>query len=178
MQNIVSVLFSAEHLDLYVFKQARGITLEIRRMGSLHRVNRLRSFHFRKRNPAKLPVDVSGLILADGQAGSPDTHVLAPLSFIGPNGYLKLIADGNTSLGPGHLGFRLDAEQESISLYAANGALMDTLAYFPQTTDMSLVRSGTSTSGFAFRELPTGGFEMSATDPVYLNALAMIRGPA
>jgi hypothetical protein len=127
-------------------------------------------------NSNALPVDVSGLILADGQAGSPDTHTLAPLSFIGPNGYLKLIADGNTSLGPGHLGFRLDAEQESISIYAPGGALLDTVAYYPQTTDFSMARDGTSASGFGFRELPTGGFEISTTDSAYLNAMAMIRG--
>jgi hypothetical protein len=127
-------------------------------------------------NSNGLPVDVSGLILADGQAGSPDQHTLAPLSFIGPNGYLKLIADGDTSAGPSHLGFRLDFEQESIALYTASGVLLDTVAYFSQTTDFSMARDASSTSGFAFRELPTGGFEMSPTDPAYINALAMIRG--
>lgn len=127
-------------------------------------------------NSNPLPVDVSGLILADGQAGSPDTHTLAPLSFIGPNGYIKLIADGDASAGPNHLGFSLDAEQESISLYTAAGALLDTVAYFDQTTDYSMARNPSSPSGFSFRELPTGGFEISTTDPAYINALAILRG--
>jgi hypothetical protein len=39
-----------------------------------------------------------------------------------------------------------------------------------------MARNASSPSGFAFRELPTGGFEISSTDPAYLNALAMIRG--
>jgi hypothetical protein len=127
-------------------------------------------------NSNGLPVDVSGLILADGQGGSPDQHTLAPLSFIGPNGYIKLIADGDTSAGPSHLGFRLDFEQESVALYTASGVLLDTVAYFQQTTDFSMARDASSASGFTFRELPTGGFEMSPTDPAYINALAMIRG--
>src|SRR4029453_4537549 len=49
-------------------------------------------------------------------------------------------------------------------------------AYFEQTTDFSMARNPSSPSGFAFRELPTGGFEMAPTDPLYINALAMIRG--
>jgi hypothetical protein len=127
-------------------------------------------------NTNSLPVDVSGLVLADSQAGSPDQHTLAPLSFIGPNGYLKLIADGDPSLGPTHLAFQLDAEQEGIALSSPSGKLLDTVGYFQQTTDVSMVRDGSLPGGFGFRELPTGGFEMSSTDPLYLNALAIIRG--
>ena len=127
-------------------------------------------------NLNSLPVDVSGLVIADGQAGSPDRHTLAPLSFIGPNDYLKLIADGNLAAGPTHLGLKLDAEQESIALYSPAGTLLDTVAYFPQTTDVSMARNGSLPSGFGFRELPTGGFEISTSDPLYLNALAMVRG--
>jgi hypothetical protein len=123
-----------------------------------------------------LPVEISGLVISNGRAGSPESHTLAQLSFIGANGYLKLIADGNPSLGPTHLAFSLDAEQEGIALFALNGTLLDVVEYFPQSTDISTVRDTGSVTGFGYRELPTGGFEMSPTDPAYLNALAIIRG--
>jgi hypothetical protein len=40
-------------------------------------------------NTGDLPVDLSGMKLADNRAGSPHTHTLAPLSFIAANGYVK-----------------------------------------------------------------------------------------
>jgi hypothetical protein len=37
-------------------------------------------------------------------------------------------------------------------------------------------RDSSGTGGYGFRELPTGGFEIATTDPLYLNALAILRG--
>jgi hypothetical protein len=117
-------------------------------------------------NTGALPVDLSGVRLTDQRAGDAANTVLPPYSYIAASGYLKL------STGKG-LGFGLDAQQESITLYDSSGRLVDTVAFYPQTTDYSMVRSG---SGYGFRELPTGGFEMAESDPVYLNALAILRG--
>jgi hypothetical protein len=126
-------------------------------------------------NPGTLPVDISGLKLTDSRAGQPRTHVIAPLSFIGPGGVALFIADGDTDQGSNHLPFSLDAEQGSLGLYAANGTAVDSVAYFPQTSDVSTGRNP-SGSGTGFFDLPTAGLSISITDPVYVNALAILRG--
>jgi hypothetical protein len=117
-------------------------------------------------NTGPLPVDLSGVRLTDQPAGDAANTVLPPYSYIAAGGCLKLSASKELSFG-------LDAQQESITLFAPSGAMLDTVAFYPQTTDYSMVRTG---SGYGFRELPTGGFEMAETDPVYLNALAILRG--
>ncbi len=126
------------------------------------------------RNASALPVDLSGMRLTDNRAGDPLAHTFAPLTFIPANGYARFIADGATSQGPSHLGFSLDAEQENISLSSAAGALLDTITFFPQTTDYSMGRD--ALGNYVFYELPTREFLNGTGDPAYTNALAILRG--
>lgn len=126
-------------------------------------------------NLSSLPIDIAGLMLSDNRGGRPEVHTMPALSFIAANGYIKLIADKNETAGGSHLNFALDAQQENIVLLAPGGRLIDTVALYPQATDRSMVRNAASASGFSSRELPTAGFEIPTTDPVYLNALAILR---
>jgi hypothetical protein len=127
-------------------------------------------------NASSLPVDLSGMKISDGRDGAPHMHTVAPLSFIAVNGYVKFIADGNPESGPTHLDIAFDAEQECIAIYDPSGVMLDNVYFYTQTTDLSMWRDGSAPSGYGFRELPTGGFEIATTDPVYINALALLRG--
>ncbi|MEO8351933.1 MAG: lamin tail domain-containing protein, partial [Chthoniobacteraceae bacterium] len=125
-------------------------------------------------NLAPLPVSLTGAILTDNAPGNPVAHVLAPLSFIGADGYVQLWADGKPELGPAHLSFQLEAQQEEIVLKDAAGRDLDFILFFPQVTDYSQGRDGAGKYGFY--ELPTGGFANGTSDPAYANALALLHG--
>src|SRR5204862_1942719 len=90
------------------------------------------------------------------------------------NGYARFIADNNLAQGPSHLGFALDAQQESIALLDASGATIDAVFFFPQTTDRSMGRD--ANGNLVFYELPTRGFLNGTSDPAYANALALLHG--
>jgi hypothetical protein len=121
-----------------------------------------------------VPVPLAGVVLTDNTPGNPAGHELPPLSFIGANGYLRLLADGDSSLGAAHLGFQLEAEQEQIALFDPEGLRRDLVIFGPQPTDYSQGRD--SAGNFAFYELPTRPFLNGTTDPAYPNALALLRG--
>ncbi len=125
-------------------------------------------------NPSSLPVSISGVHLSNNGIGDPNAHTFPPLSFIGANGFLKLIADGKPANGPGHLAFTLDAQQESVALADAAGTLLDVVFFGPQTTDRSQGRD--ATGAYQFYELPTRGLANGTSDPAYANALAILRG--
>ncbi|MDB6152363.1 MAG: hypothetical protein JWL90_816 [Chthoniobacteraceae bacterium] len=125
-------------------------------------------------NPGPLPVALAGMRLSDNPIGNPKAHIIAPLSFIAANGYLKFIADGNTSAGPTHLAFSLDPEQEIIALADSKGIQLDILLFGPQTTDYS---QGRDAAGLpTYYELPTAGLANGTGDPAYANALALLHG--
>ncbi len=124
-------------------------------------------------NPGTLPVALAGLTLTDNAVGLPGQHVIAPLTFIAPGGFVKFIADGNALAGPGHLAFTLDSQQESIALGTATGTQLDLIIFGPQTTDRSQGRDATGL--YTYYELPTRELANGATDPAYLNALAILR---
>ncbi|HTH49875.1 MAG TPA: lamin tail domain-containing protein, partial [Candidatus Limnocylindria bacterium] len=90
-------------------------------------------------NPGPLPVDLTGLFLANAPA-NPGQNPLSPLSFIAANGFSVFQADG---AGPGgdHLDFTLAPEAGSIFLSAPDLHLIDSVIYGPQTNDVSQGRS-------------------------------------
>ena len=77
-------------------------------------------------NPGTQPVAFSGLRLGNGT----DTTVLPPLSWIGPGGFQRFIADRGT--GTNHLAFKLSSSGESVSLTDGAGALIDSRTFGPR----------------------------------------------
>ncbi len=127
-------------------------------------------------NTGALPVALDGLRLTDNRIGDPFAHTFAPLSFIGANGYARFLADGNPSSGPSHLPFSFDAQQETITLLSAEGAQLDYVFFYPQSTDYSQGRD--ATGALVFYELPTQGLEnmtYGGGSASYDNAVDLIR---
>ena len=108
-------------------------------------------------NPGALPVDMGGLFLADQPSPVPGMPAIAPLSFIGDNGYAVFQADGQTGKGPQHLPFKLRPEQGAIGLYRPDLTPVDVVLYGPQSTDVSEGRTPNGADAFAFFTQPSPG---------------------
>ncbi len=126
-------------------------------------------------NPAPYPASLTGMILTDARFGT--GVAFPPLSFIGGNGYVKLIADGKSEDGPGHTSFKIDGITEELLLFAASGAQQDSVRVFPQVQDVSQGRVATGgVGGLDFFPLATGGAANVTGGPGYANALALLDG--
>ncbi len=112
-------------------------------------------------NPEQLPVEVSGLMLSDEPTGFPNQYVFAPRSFIAGQGHLVLFADGNTANGGNHLNFQLSADQEVLGLLNTDGSMIDTVVYYPQTTDVSQGRSPDGLENLDWFVQPSPGYPNS-----------------
>jgi len=73
------------------------------------------------------------------------------------HGYLLVWADDNFRLGGLHTNFKLDANGETIGLYATDGSLMDSVAFGKQITDISYGRTVDGGSNFVYITEPTPG---------------------
>lgn len=103
-------------------------------------------------NADSLPVEISGLFLTDELGSAPTLHQLPPLSFVAGGGYVALSADRSANLG-----FKLSADQEVLALLDQNQQVLDTVAYYPQTTNVSQGRVRSGDGSFEFFDLPTPG---------------------
>jgi hypothetical protein len=108
-------------------------------------------------NPEAQPVALGGLYLTDNMVGWPTQHVLAPLSFIGGNGYRSFKADADPEQGADHLSFRLAAEQGLVALLAPDQSVVDCVYYGPQRTDVSEGRTPNGANTIDFFLQPTPG---------------------
>jgi hypothetical protein len=115
-------------------------------------------------NPDLHPVALGGLSLSDEPVGAPRRHVISPLSFIGAGRFAVFVADGQADKKPNHLNFRLSAEQGMIGLFAADGTMIDVLAYGFQLPDISEGRSPSGSATVASFALPTPGGQMGSSD--------------
>ncbi|MGB2864948.1 MAG: lamin tail domain-containing protein [Sedimentisphaerales bacterium] len=106
-------------------------------------------------NPHASPVDLTGLYLTDNPVTQPDKYPLGPLSFIAGEDFAVFRADNRNQ--PGHVDFRLSADNEMIGLFDAGLNQIDKVLYGPQTTDISYGRVPDGTESFQFFELPTPG---------------------
>lgn len=93
-------------------------------------------------NATNLPVDLGGLYLTDDPSNAGQLQFrVAPLSFIGPAGFVQWIADGNASQGRNHVNFSLSNEGESLWLFRStngtNFTLIDTAAFDTQALGVS-----------------------------------------
>ena len=106
-------------------------------------------------NISGLPADIGGVTLTNdiNQPLSP----LPPLSFVEPRGFAVFLADGDSSAGPDHLGFTLDAAGGSITLLAADGATIDSVTYAQQTPGVSQGRRPNGGTIIDFFDTPNPG---------------------
>ncbi|MES2706834.1 MAG: lamin tail domain-containing protein [Verrucomicrobiota bacterium] len=125
------------------------------------------------KNPSALPVALGGLSLTDNTLTGSPVRPLPPHSYIAASGYAVFIADSDPERGANHLDFSLDSEQEALALYAG-GRLLDIVVFGPATRDVS--RTRTAANGPAWSVVPTFGFDLPSTSPVYQNALNLLRG--
>ena len=122
-------------------------------------------------NSGRLAVDLSGLIFTDNRPGTAGS-VIPPLSYIGPNACAVFLADKSVVPSGNHLNFALNSQQGTLALLSGS-VVVDEILLYPQTDDWSQTRSPAGSTGWA--ELSTRGFNLAATDPIYLNALAIFR---
>jgi hypothetical protein len=92
-------------------------------------------------NVGSQPISMSGLYLSDDLTISGRTNFqLAPLSFIGGQGFAKFEADGNPGIGRDHTNFELDGKGEALLLSDANQNLIDAVYFGAQTSGVSTGR--------------------------------------
>jgi len=81
-------------------------------------------------NSSSSPVSLSGLYLTDDPSIFGLTnYVIAPLSFIAPNSWVRFFADSDPSSGRDHVNFRLHELGETIRLYDSNLQLIDSVDF-------------------------------------------------
>jgi hypothetical protein len=101
-------------------------------------------------NNSSLPIPLAGLKLSDDPA-QPDKTVMPPLTFIGPNGFLRLTADNSPADGPTHLGFRLSGSGEEIVLTRdTKDKVIDSVLFGEQTRGTSEGRYPDGASAIVF----------------------------
>lgn len=82
-----------------------------------------------------------------------------PLSFVDAGGFVKLLADGHPSQGPGHLKFQLDQDGGMLRLYTAGLQPLDTVSFGPQVEGVSQGRFPDGGSDVvSFTQTPSPGF--------------------
>ncbi len=93
-------------------------------------------------NTTNRPVDLSPISLSDDPSlAGQGMFRPAPLSFIGPNGFVKWVADADAGAGRDHVNFGLDGQGESLLLYhvvnGTNFTLIDTLGFGAHSNGVS-----------------------------------------
>ena len=107
-------------------------------------------------NAAAQPVAIGQMALTDDFINYPAGHVLPPLSFIGPAGFVRFVARGSTA-NPGNAGelpFSIDADFGWLALIGLNGTIVDREDIVAQTFNTSVGRSPNGTATLAVFGLP------------------------
>ena len=106
-------------------------------------------------NTTSAPLELSGLFLTDNFA-SPSKFTIPQNTIIQPNGYLIIWADQNPSTASYvHANFKLSAGGEQIMLSNSSGAVLDSISFGPQQTDMSMARCPDGVGSFTVTAFPT-----------------------
>ncbi len=116
-------------------------------------------------NPGAKPVALGGLHLTDDLGNYPLRHSIAPLSFIGAGGFVKYVADNDTTQGANHLNFSISSVHETLALTDATGRVIDEVPVVPQIEDQSQGRATDGSALFAYFALPTSGFSNNTFSP-------------
>jgi len=92
-------------------------------------------------NPSNAPIALNGVIVADNPMSltpdAPGQTALAPLSYIGAKGFVKIIADGDRQQGPNHVGFNLDGEGEVLRVFSPAMSVIDSVYFGAQDAGLS-----------------------------------------
>jgi hypothetical protein len=143
-------------------------------------------------NTTNRPVDLSTLSLSDDPSlVGRGKFRPAPLSFIGPNGFVQWFAASSAGEGRDHVNFALDGAGESLLLYGVvnntNFTLIDSLGFGAQTNGVSSGRlldgqsniyafPGTESPGFSNYRLPPSvviNEALAHTDPPLEDAIEL-----
>ena len=111
-------------------------------------------------NDSDALIDISGYRLTDNPAGDPFAHVFPAHTYLAPNAYWKLNADGSKE--DGSVNFALDAEGETLALTDKHGQLIDLVLFQSQTNDRTI--SWTTAGEATFPLAPTDGFAADAEE--------------
>ena len=103
------------------------------------------------------PVELSGLVLTDDAINYPTQHVIAPLSFIGANGFVRFVADNQPESGANHLSFSISKLREGLTLLEGS-RVIDHVMSSPQVGDVSQGRTTDGSASLSFFTLPTPGY--------------------
>jgi hypothetical protein len=107
-------------------------------------------------NTGDYSVDLSDMYLTDNLANP--TWQFPTGTVIGANSYLLVWADGNLDQGPLHADFRLNANGETVGLFASDGeTLIDSITYDKQIQDVSYGRTPDGSSSWSYMTNPTAG---------------------
>jgi hypothetical protein len=107
-------------------------------------------------NPEELPVSLEGCYLTDTLTDSVKSPV-RPLSYIASGGFLKIIADGQSTKGGHHAGFRLKTHGGALGLYAADRTAIHTVMYGAQAAGVSQGALIDGSPALANFSIPTPG---------------------
>src|SRR6185436_1302758 len=95
-------------------------------------------------NADSRPVPLGGLHLTDQPIGDPLRHTIPALTFAPGGSFPMFLADGDGN-SAGHVNFHLETDQGEIGLTAADGSVIDCIAYGPQTPGVSMGRCADGT---------------------------------
>ena len=135
-------------------------------------------FHAGAFNPGALPVNIGGAYLTDNPVEWPNRHPIRQLTYVGAGGYALFKADGDTNQGPDHLSFGLSPSQGEIGLFGSDLALINSVVYGPQATDISQGRSPNGDGVVTFFTQPSPGGPNPgttiATDTTTVNLIPVV----
>ena len=101
-------------------------------------------------NAGEGPVDMGGMLLTDDPSiDGRFKFMIPPLTFIEPRGFVTFIADADRAAGRNHVAFSLNAEGESLELYANERVRLDGVTFGLQKAGISqgLLPDGSDTIG-------------------------------
>jgi len=117
-------------------------------------------------NPARRPVELSGLTMSDRLAQR-DLDPFPLLTFLEGNGYWQLMADAGLAQRADQLGFKLRRSGETIVLATPNGVLIDAVTFGQQQRNVSQGRYPDGAAHFVFFDgSPTPGRPNRLAKPV------------